>query len=164
RDRLLAPHHVFPHRDSPLIGRDLEISMAERAVLDAAAGVNRTLIISGEAGAGKSSFLAAIAARAAEPGFLAGPGTAAPVEGAWPPSRGLLAGHGPGAPVGGPWRIPRAMGALAGLGRQDPGRPPGRAGPPRDETARARNGTPARGPGRAPTSGSSSPRPNWSSW
>src|SRR5690349_10728336 len=77
RDRLLAAHDVFPHRDSPLIGRDLEISMAERAVLDAGAGVNRTLIISGEAGAGKSSLLAAIADRAAERGFLAGHGTAA---------------------------------------------------------------------------------------
>ena len=63
RDRLLAAHDVFPHRDSPLLGRDLEISIAERALLDAAAGVNRTLIISGEAGAGKSSLLAAIAAR-----------------------------------------------------------------------------------------------------
>ena len=50
RDRLLAAHDVFPHRDSPLIGRDLEISIAERALLDAAAGANRTLIISGEAG------------------------------------------------------------------------------------------------------------------
>jgi hypothetical protein len=41
---------VFPPSDSPLIGRDLEISIAERAVLDASAGANRTLIISGEAG------------------------------------------------------------------------------------------------------------------
>ena len=74
RDRLLAAYDVFPHRDSPLIGRDLEISIAERALLDAAAGANRTLIISGEAGAGKSSLLAAIAARATERGFLAGAG------------------------------------------------------------------------------------------
>ena len=42
RDRLLAAHDVFPHRDSPLLGHDLEISIAERALLDAAAGVNRT--------------------------------------------------------------------------------------------------------------------------
>ena len=123
RDRLLAAHDVFPHRDSPLIGRDLEISMAERAVLDAAAGVNRTLIISGEAGAGKSSLLAAIADRAAEQGFLAGHGTAAPVEGAWPY-----------APV---------FEALAGVCRQDPGLLSGLAGPHRDEIDRARNGTPA---------------------
>ena len=71
RDRLLAVHDAFPHRDSPLLGRDLEISIAERALLDAAAGANRTLVISGEAGAGKS-LLAAIAARATERGFLAG--------------------------------------------------------------------------------------------
>ena len=63
---------MFPRRDGPLIGRDLEISIAERALLDAATGGNRTLIISGEAGAGKSSLLAAIAARATERGFLAG--------------------------------------------------------------------------------------------
>jgi DNA-binding SARP family transcriptional activator/tetratricopeptide (TPR) repeat protein len=123
RDRLLAGHDVFRHRDSPLIGRDLEISMAERAVLDAAAGVNRTLIISGEAGAGKSSLLAAIADRAAERGFLAGHGTAAAVEGAWPY-----------APV---------FEALAGVCRQDPGLLSGLAGPHRDEIDRARNGTPA---------------------
>src|SRR5690242_13329935 len=123
RDRLLAAHDVFPHRDSLLIGRDLEISIAERALLDAAAGVNRTLIISGEAGAGKSSLLAAIADRAAEQGFLAGHGTAAPVEGAWPY-----------APV---------FEALAGVCRQDPGLLSGLAGPHRDEIDRARNGTPA---------------------
>ena len=123
RDRLLAAHDVFPHRDSPLIGRDLEISIAERALLDAAAGANRTLIISGEAGAGKSSLLAAIAARATERGFLAGQGTAAPVEGAWPY-----------APV---------IEALGGVCRQDPGLLSGLAGPHRDELDRARNGTPA---------------------
>ena len=123
RDRLLAAHDVFPHRDSPLIGRDLEISIAERALLDAAAGANRTLIISGEAGAGKSSLLAAIAARATERGFLAGQGTAAPVEGAWPY-----------APV---------IEALGGVCRQEPGLLSGLAGPHRDELDRARNGTPA---------------------
>src|SRR6185437_5635663 len=123
RDRLLAAHDVFPHRDSPLIGRDLEISMAERAVLDATAGANRTLIISGEAGAGKSSLLAAIADRAGEQGFLAGHGTAASVEGAWPY-----------APV---------FEALAGVCRQDPGLLSGLVGPHRDEIDRARNGTPA---------------------
>ena len=76
RDRLLAAHDVFPDRDGTLVGRDLEISIAERALLDAAAGANRTLIISGEAGAGKSSLLAAISARAKERRFLVGHGTA----------------------------------------------------------------------------------------
>ena len=66
RDRLLAAYDVFPRRDDPLIGRDLELSVAERVLLDAAAGQGRALIVGGEAGAGKSSLLAAITARAAE--------------------------------------------------------------------------------------------------
>ena len=144
RDRLLAAHDMFPHRDSPLIGRDLEISIAERALLDAAAGANRTLIISGEAGAGKSSLLAAIAARATERGFLADHGTAAPVEGAWPY-----------APV---------IEALGGICRQDPGLLSGLAACTGTSSTGRGTGRRPRGPGRAPTSGSSSPRPNWSSW
>jgi DNA-binding SARP family transcriptional activator/tetratricopeptide (TPR) repeat protein len=84
RDRLLAAYDVFPRRDDPLIGRDLEMSVAERALLAAAAGRGRALIVGGEAGAGKSSLLAAITARAAELGLRTGHGTSAPVEGAWP--------------------------------------------------------------------------------
>jgi DNA-binding SARP family transcriptional activator/tetratricopeptide (TPR) repeat protein len=84
RDRLLAAYDVFPQRDAPLIGRDLELSVAERALLDAAAGRGRTLIVDGEAGTGKSSLLAAITARAAELGLRTGHGGSAPVEGAWP--------------------------------------------------------------------------------
>src|SRR5262249_3774310 len=84
RDRLIAAYDVFPPRDDPLIGRDLELSVAERALLDAAAGRGRALIVEGEAGAGKSSLLAAITARAAELGLRTGHGTSAPVEGAWP--------------------------------------------------------------------------------
>src|SRR5439155_8408864 len=121
RDRLLAAHDVFPERDGTLVGRDLEISIAERALLDAAAERNRTLIISGEAGAGKSSLLAAIAARAKERRFLVGHGTAAPVEGAWPY-----------APV---------IEALCGVCQQDPGLLSALPGPHRDEIDRARNST-----------------------
>ena len=84
RDRLLAAYDVFPRRDDPLIGRDLELSVAERALLDAAAGRGRMLVVDGEAGTGKSSLLAAITARAAELGLRTGHGTSAPVEGAWP--------------------------------------------------------------------------------
>jgi DNA-binding SARP family transcriptional activator/tetratricopeptide (TPR) repeat protein len=84
RDRLLAAYDVFPRRDDPLIGRDLEMSVAERALLDAAAGRGRALIVGGEAGGGKSSLLAAITTRAAELGLRTGHGTSAPVEGAWP--------------------------------------------------------------------------------
>ena len=123
RDRLLAKPCVFPRRDDPLIGRDLELSAADAALLDAAAGRSRTLIIAGEAGSGKSSLLAAIAARAAELGFLAGHGTAAPVEGAWPY-----------APV---------TEALAGVCRQDPALLAGLAARHREEIDRARNGAPA---------------------
>ena len=84
RDRLLAEHDVAPRRDEALIGRDRELAVVERALLDAAAGRSRTLIVGGPAGVGKSSLLAAITARAKELGFRVGHGTSAPVEGAWP--------------------------------------------------------------------------------
>ena len=48
-------------------------------------GRSRTLIVSGPAGVGKSSLLAAITARGRRScGFRVGHGTSAPVEGAWP--------------------------------------------------------------------------------
>jgi DNA-binding SARP family transcriptional activator len=123
RDRLLAEPGVFSRHDVPLIGRDRELSVADGALLDAAGGRSRTLIVVGEAGSGKSSLLNAVAGRATELGLAAGHGTAAPVEGAWPY-----------APV---------IEALCGVCRQDPAllaRLPGRH---RDEIARARNGAPA---------------------
>ena len=123
RDRLLAEPGAFAHRDDPLVGRDLELSVADGALFDAAAGQSRTLIIVGEAGSGKSSLLAAVATRATELGLTTGHGTAAPVEGAWPY-----------APV---------IEALRGVCRQDPAllaRLPGRH---REEIDRARNGGPA---------------------
>ncbi len=100
RDRLLAAQQVFPRRDGRLLGRDLELAVAEQALLDAAAGRARVLIITGPAGQGKSSLLEAIRARAAELGMARGHGTSARVEGAWPY-----------APV---------IEALAGLSRDDP--------------------------------------------
>src|SRR5689334_13486971 len=100
RDRLLAAQQVFPRRGGPLLGRDLELSAAEQALLDALAGRGRTLIVTGPAGQGKSSLLGAITARAAELGMARGHGTSARVEGAWPY-----------APV---------IEALAGLGRDEP--------------------------------------------
>ncbi len=84
RDRLLAEHDVVPRRDEAMIGRDRELAIAERALLDSAAGRSRTLFVGGPAGVGKSSLLAAIAARAKELSFRVGHGTSAPVEGAWP--------------------------------------------------------------------------------
>ena len=122
RDRLLAEPGVFARRDDPLIGRDLELSVADGALLDAAAGRSRTLIVAGEAGSGKSSLLAAVAARAAELGLTAGHGTVAPVEGAWPY-----------APV---------IEALCGVCRQDPALLARLSGRHREEIDRARNGTP----------------------
>jgi DNA-binding SARP family transcriptional activator/tetratricopeptide (TPR) repeat protein len=84
RDRLLAEHDVAPRRDDTLIGRDAELAVMERALLDAAAGRSRTVIVEGPAGVGKSSFVAAVTARAKEMSFRIGQGTSAPVEGAWP--------------------------------------------------------------------------------
>jgi hypothetical protein len=84
RGRLLAAQQVFPRRSGPLLGRDLELSAAEQALLDALAGRGRTLIVAGPAGQGKSSLLEAITARAAELGMARGHGTSARVEGAWP--------------------------------------------------------------------------------
>jgi DNA-binding SARP family transcriptional activator len=84
RDQLLAARQVFPRRYGPLLGRDLELSVAEQALRDASAGRGRTLIVTGPAGQGKSSLLEAITARAAELGMARGHGTSALVEGAWP--------------------------------------------------------------------------------
>ncbi len=84
RDQLLAEHDVVPRRDEAMVGRDRELAIAERALLDSAAGRSRTLFVGGPAGVGKSTLLAAIAARAKELSFRVGHGTSAPVEGAWP--------------------------------------------------------------------------------
>ena len=84
RDRLLAEHDVVPRRDETLVGREAELSIIERALLDTAAGRSRTLIVGGPAGMGKSSLLASVTARAKELNFRVGHGTSAPVEGAWP--------------------------------------------------------------------------------
>ena len=121
RDRLLAAYDVFPRRDGPLIGRDLELSAAERALLDAAAGRSRMLIVGGEAGSGKSSLLAAITARATELGLRVGHGTCATVEGAWPY-----------APV---------IEALRGVCRRDPALVASLAGHHREEIGRALTGS-----------------------
>ncbi|MBV8993536.1 MAG: hypothetical protein JO287_07520, partial [Pseudonocardiales bacterium] len=63
RDRLIAEHDVVAARDGALIGRNRELSIAERALLDSAAGRSRTLIVAGPPGIGKSSLVAAITAR-----------------------------------------------------------------------------------------------------
>jgi DNA-binding SARP family transcriptional activator/predicted negative regulator of RcsB-dependent stress response len=84
REELLAENDVIVLDDDGLIGRDAELATAERALRESAAGNSRVLMVSGLAGAGKSSLLAAIAERARELEFRVGNGTSAPVEGAWP--------------------------------------------------------------------------------
>jgi DNA-binding SARP family transcriptional activator len=84
RDRLIVQHEPAGRRHDPLLGRDRELSIAERALVDSAAGRSRTLIVTGPPGVGKSSLIAAIHFRAAQLGFCAGHGASAPVEGAWP--------------------------------------------------------------------------------
>ncbi len=84
RDRLLAEHDAVPQRDGSLIGREHELSIIEAALLDAAAGRSRALVLVGPAGVGKTSLLTAMTERARELNLRVGQGTSAPVEGAWP--------------------------------------------------------------------------------
>lgn len=85
RDRLLADTDRAPApADDALLGRERELAAAERALLDAAGGRSRTLIVTGPAGMGKSTLLDEIATRARELQFRVGQGTSAAVEGAWP--------------------------------------------------------------------------------
>jgi hypothetical protein len=84
RDRLISERDVVARRNNPLLGRNRELSIAERALIDSVAGRSRTLIVTGLPGIGKSSLLAAIRERAAELSFCVGHGSSAPVEGAWP--------------------------------------------------------------------------------
>ena len=117
RDRLIAEHDVVAGRDGALIGRNRELSIAERALRDSAAGRSRTLIVAGPPGIGKSSLVTAITARATELGWCVGHGSSAPVEGAWPY-----------APV---------VEALAGVCRHDPTLLDGLADHHREEINRA---------------------------
>jgi hypothetical protein len=71
--------------DAELIGRAKDVEIAELALLDAAAGRGRTLIVSGPPGVRKTALLEAITAQALS--FRVGAGTAAPVEGSWPYAR-----------------------------------------------------------------------------
>ncbi len=87
RDRLLSePEEVARPvaTDAELIGRAKDVEIAELALVDAAAGRGRTLIVSGPPGVGKTALLEAITKRARALSFRVGAGTAAPVEGSWP--------------------------------------------------------------------------------
>jgi hypothetical protein len=84
RNQLLAEHGPAPAGRAPMIGRDPELARARKLLLSTAFGRSRTLLITGPAGVGKSTMVAAIAARAVESGFVVGQGTSAAVEGSWP--------------------------------------------------------------------------------
>ncbi len=87
RDHLLSEPEAVARSvatDAELIGRAKDVEIAELALLDAAAGRGRTLIVSGPPGVGKTALLEAITKRARALSFRVGAGTAAPVEGAWP--------------------------------------------------------------------------------
>jgi DNA-binding SARP family transcriptional activator/tetratricopeptide (TPR) repeat protein len=84
RDRLLVEHERARPAPDAMIGRDRELAVAERALLGTSAGRSATLIVSGPAGTGKSSMVAALVTRARDLGLRVGHGTAAPFEGAWP--------------------------------------------------------------------------------
>ena len=87
RDHLLSEPEAAARSvatDAELIGRAKDVDIAELALLDAAAGRGRTLIVSGPPGVGKTALLEAITMRARALSFRVGAGTAAPVEGSWP--------------------------------------------------------------------------------
>jgi hypothetical protein len=84
RDELLTATDVAPARGDGLLGRDHEMTVADRALVAAAAGHGRALLVVGAPGAGKSAFVADLRARAAAMGFLTGHGTSARIEGEWP--------------------------------------------------------------------------------
>jgi DNA-binding SARP family transcriptional activator len=83
RDRVLAERAV-PASDDALVGRDVDLAVADRSLAEIAGGRSCTLLVAGPAGAGKSTFVAAVTARAEARGFRTARGTAAVVEGAWP--------------------------------------------------------------------------------
>jgi DNA-binding SARP family transcriptional activator len=84
REHLLAEREPVVRADDELVGRRREQAVAEQALIDAAAGRSRTLVVTGASGMGKTAVLTALAARARELGLRVGRGTAAAVEGAWP--------------------------------------------------------------------------------
>ncbi|HMK11818.1 MAG TPA: AAA family ATPase [Acidimicrobiales bacterium] len=84
RDRLLGEQDVVVRHETELIGREPELASVERALIDAASGTGRALIVSGSPGVGKTALLDAMTIRARELSFRVGHGTSAHVEGAWP--------------------------------------------------------------------------------
>jgi DNA-binding SARP family transcriptional activator/ATP/maltotriose-dependent transcriptional regulator MalT len=88
RDELLAELPEPSSSPSPattgLVGREAEMDVIARMLQQARAGQGRTLFVSGPAGIGKSSLLAAVASMAGNDGWRVGRGTASAIEGAWP--------------------------------------------------------------------------------
>jgi DNA-binding SARP family transcriptional activator len=86
RDALLAAGHEATLATEPprLVGRRAQQEQLDRLLGEAAAGRGRTVVVSGEAGSGKSALLDWARARASAERWRCGTGVAAAVEGAWP--------------------------------------------------------------------------------
>ncbi len=70
--------------DLRLVGRERELAVIEQLLDEAATGTERSVFLSGPAGMGKSTILAAWRTAAERRGVLVASGTAAPIEGSWP--------------------------------------------------------------------------------
>lgn len=86
RDFLLGFHAAAPATSpgQPLLGRDGELAWVRSLLGRVRDGRGRMLFVSGPAGVGKTSLLAAIEHAAADAGMRVGTGLAARIDGAWP--------------------------------------------------------------------------------
>ena len=131
--RLEAAHGGFaPRRDTDgvgaagLIGRDAALEVLDDAVAAARSGRGRLLLVSGDAGIGKTALAAELLHRAARPGTVTvwaacSPGLGAPAYWPWVQALRGVARQVPGHPLPGP--LARLTGDLQhGVELPDPGR------------------------------------------
>jgi DNA-binding SARP family transcriptional activator/tetratricopeptide (TPR) repeat protein len=83
RDRLLRLDTGDGERDEELVGRDTEVAALDRALVEAARGGARTVVISGPPGIGKSALVQRTVEQASALGWRVGVGAGASIEGAW---------------------------------------------------------------------------------
>ncbi|MGY1617970.1 AAA family ATPase [Geodermatophilus sp. SYSU D00691] len=81
RTSLLAAREPRP---GDLVGRDEELARVRALLARVRQGTGRVLFVSGPAGVGKTSLLAALEAEATDAGMRVGTGLAARLDGAWP--------------------------------------------------------------------------------